>query len=1372
MHTMSSTPAANITTSTVADTSNPEQYPRSSPPIPKQQQPEENGNVSEAETEILSDTNKSVRAKKEITLENGRRRDDDDESPRKRRRRRSRSRSHGSGDEAEDTADLSSVSSRHASPPSRRKEKLDADGTRKMHTANAKKRKVRADSSSSEDEGPPPRTKLRQRRNSSALAPSHSRKASISSVGKRPPPSPYRASSPVRGPGRPRSTKARRPRPLQSTWEEDSSSSSSSRHGSPAKIRRQRSTVPTPGSPANMSHRAKRDTAGRTQLHRACQRGNLVDVEAIVSGNKELIHVDDHAGYLPIHEAALNGHLDVVKLLVDRGSKFDKRSTSDKETPLLDAVENGHVDVVEYLLGLGANPRKRDNRGRTPIDANREAWEEGNDPENRQELEDLLKAAMVNHQGNSANSGDEANERDSPSSASPRHESPSAQSVAPVLNRRRNARAEQSRKDLLWLDSGKGSVAKLRDKAREGDIQMVSALLETGLKPDREAMIGAIKGGHAEVVSLMLAFGAEADPVPGTIDRDASRRRRDMSLPAGEETPMLAAIGRGNVTILRYLLENGVDPRRLDSDGKSYPEIAKDRQGDDWQEEVKLLKEYGQRAGGKRPPVQSPQRLKSSPAKSKQARRSSSTNSRIILAPPKEKPKRSISARPANHLDDSAVASDRESTAEPYLLGKISKRSESESVAPSSPKRRRRLVSGKVREEEMAKAGGSDAEKKPVRPEKLGPKEDKDTKDRPKKVKNEPTEEAKVEDVPPLDRRKLKPDRDREKDRDRPKAATEPPRRPGRPPTNRERSRSPPRSAKMDAEKSEQLRKRRREESNERPTERRPSESALRHVREEKRARAAEGRPDRPKEELRRRDGVPVKVRTGDDPRKEERKKRRDKVANKSQKVEAPKVEALKVDTPKNDTPKAESPKQTTPEAPTEPDDDKEDKERERKDRESQEEAAIADEAREVLRRKHLIRELKHIQQKAQAESKVDQQNQIIVRELALRRIREEEERKQRIALEEEEREQEAREAQEKVEREAREAREAEEHRLAKQEAIEREAREKVEAERLAKEREERERVELAEREEKERQDRERQEREMRESEARRVEETRTRELERRRKEEEDRLCKIEEEKAAELAAEREEQRLKEEAEKQRLEQERIRIAKEEEKKRKAEEDERQRFDLERQKAAEEIAAHEAAESARLKRIEEEASLRRREADRIAQISSLPTTLRQIAEREQAHQPPPRKDYWTRFVEILTVEFPAPKSSSITNGTNHNQYFERWMSNVQAACILNTGDLSLPSEKYPELKSRRETSEHERVRIWQCQKPMLMKELLPDDPTPLEVTMQEQMRDKERWRRLRMEDVFWIKVGQRPHNLFLFPAPLSRCGIPFAIISC
>ncbi|KAF8543946.1 hypothetical protein BDD12DRAFT_145447 [Trichophaea hybrida] len=1334
----------------------------------------------------------------------------DDDSPRKRRKRslsRSAARGRNANDErrsrgnvddgdAEYSSDLSSA--RSSSPMRRMTRERDSLYVERDGPRPERKRKAPIDGTTTSDDElpePEPELRLRRRRNSTLESSPQARKHSVRSSSPLPPNSrfsPTIVSKPRAPPGLKKQRKI--PAPLNTSRDDPSdndSSSSLSRQGSPTRHRRLHSAAArTPGSPISMSHKPKRDTAGRTHLHRACGRGAVQDVETILEQSVELINAEDNAGYMPIHEASLNGHLEVVKALVAHGAQYDVQSRIDLESPLLDAVENGHVPVVQYLLELGADPRKRDRQGRSCLDANKEDDEP---TEVREEIQSLLKAAIKQRPAQRT-SDDETNrasvpvDRDSPSSRDASVASPAQQSPpAPQKGRRRNARAEQSRKDLLWLDSGKGSVIKLREKAREGDLQMVHALLETGLKPDTEALVGAIKGGHTELVSLLLAYAAEADPVPGQADREGSRRKREVSMPVGEETPMLAAIGRGNVVILRYLLDNGVDPRRRDSRGRSYSDIAREREGEFWQEEVQLLKEAWQKAGSSNSPseTKSPSRHKSSPksrSSAKQLRRNSSasSSSRTQSRPPTKRltddkaTKHSVSVNTTHRLGDLPAVSDRESTTEPLgppktRLGRP-KRSDSNALTPGVAKKRRRLVSGKVRDEEEAARIGdplmplserdSDSGSKPDRQSRkytksTGVKSDMEDTIRVEsgitKPKIEPSEDIKMEDAPPLNRPKVKPTRERRPSTTRSDSTTRETKR------HVSRTRSPPKAPRSDIERrqaEEKLRRRKREDyPDDRDRYPRRRDSIVEEPRRLREGRHSEQHP-RPtsvsSEPSRRRDDSRRPNRDEPEKPRQTKEEHQRRIREKEKEEDRDRRERKS----KDERPNTE----------------KRIKETERVEGITQEQ--LDQEAREILRKKHLTKELASIQKKAAKDSKDHKANEVITRELELRRVREKEEQRQRAIREQEEREQEER---EQEEREAREKAKREECEKAEREEREREAKAKEELERAAKAREEQERLErearereareAREREERERiamekAEQERKEREARELEERKAKEQEAKERETKEREAKEREIRLEEERQREverqleeerrrkeqerLAAEAEERRRKEEAEKQRLEQERLeekRRIEEAERKRKAAEEEakRQREKAEKEardrKIAEEL-QQQLAQEQEARRIEEEA----REA---ALIQSLPYTLRNAAENEARGRT--LEDY-RHFIPLFAATFPAtphPTPGNLTpNYITHT--WEKWVLNIQVALALGTNDLTFNGYQ---LTERRPATEHERLRMWSVLSPILCEDLDVDSDRStksMEERAASRMVEKEKY--LNIQHVFWIKV--------------------------
>ncbi|EPS44286.1 hypothetical protein H072_1729 [Dactylellina haptotyla CBS 200.50] len=407
-------------------------------------------------------------------------------------------------------------------------------------------------------------------------------------------------------------------------------STSSSRSNSPhvaTNSRRRRPSLSGPAaSPARLvgpGHKMKRDKTGRNQLHKVCGKGDLDEAKACLAGEPELLNEADNAGYLPIHAAALAGHDGIVAWLIDRGAVVDKPA-EDLSTPLLDAVENGHIDVVNILLENGADPRHRNKAGQSSVDIAMTQRQQLTDEDERtamEQVEEALKAALAKMK-TKKRPDDETRKNESSSSraasvASPSHFSPPPQSN-PIMSgsssRRRTGRGEPTRNEFLWLDAGKGGQAKLKQASRDGDMEMAGKLLESGIVPDPESMMLAARGGHLDVLNLLVAFGGDSDPDPKDVIRQHTKDKSQFPLVTGEETPLLATIGRNNIEVLKLLLrsESMKEPRRLDHKGRSYPEIARHRAGENWEEEVKLLQAAFDAAGPQKTKKSSREKLDSS----------------------------------------------------------------------------------------------------------------------------------------------------------------------------------------------------------------------------------------------------------------------------------------------------------------------------------------------------------------------------------------------------------------------------------------------------------------------------------------------------------------------------------------------------------------------------------------------------------------------------------------------------------------------------------------------------------------------------------------------------------------------------------------
>ena len=346
-------------------------------------------------------------------------------------------------------------------------------------------------------------------------------------------------------------------------------------------------------SPAKMPHKKHRDQIGRTFLARACAANETENARIRLRERPEDVDIADNAGNTPLQIASLEGSAEIVKLLIEHSCDIDCKN-NEKDTPLIDAVENGHLEVVKLLLGAGANPRQGNLNGEEPLDLLNP------EDENHEAIRSALIAAKnksslrrqsEDHSGhNSAATKESGRSSRGASAASPRHSPPMIHPRSPPVigppPRRKTVRSEATRNDLLWM---KPTAENLRDRAGKGDMAGVANILNVLSQADPESLIAAARGGHDEVIQLLLGIGgADADAPP------------IRSIKVGYNTPMLAAIGRGNEKVIQLLLEQpGFDPTRRDHRGHRYYEIAQERQGLNWEKEYEILKEAYDRCSNK-----------------------------------------------------------------------------------------------------------------------------------------------------------------------------------------------------------------------------------------------------------------------------------------------------------------------------------------------------------------------------------------------------------------------------------------------------------------------------------------------------------------------------------------------------------------------------------------------------------------------------------------------------------------------------------------------------------------------------------------------------------------------------------------------------
>lgn len=357
------------------------------------------------------------------------------------------------------------------------------------------------------------------------------------------------------------------PQPLRATRENhpaeysDESSAFESSHSRRRSKTFNQATTPT----GDLTHKMARKRAnkyGRTPLADAAEAGHYEKAKAILAEYPEDLDFPDAAGNTPLQCASLNGHDDIVELLIKSGCNIHCNN-QDGDSPLLDAVENGHLGIVKQLLDAGVDPRARNAVGDEP--AQKINYGESNASEIKKALEEAKsKYSAVN--------------RPIAASQIPQHESSE-------LHGRRttgHGRANRTGQRHLYQHYNRTS---LRDAAAKGDLETVGNIIqvlvnEEGLD-DAQATLNAARGGHHDVVDLLLGLG-NANPDPEPLE----------NVEWGYATPMLAAIGGNNTEVIKLLLQQARDGRLNPTRtyfGKTYSDIARERGGPCWPDEVRLL---------------------------------------------------------------------------------------------------------------------------------------------------------------------------------------------------------------------------------------------------------------------------------------------------------------------------------------------------------------------------------------------------------------------------------------------------------------------------------------------------------------------------------------------------------------------------------------------------------------------------------------------------------------------------------------------------------------------------------------------------------------------------------------------------------------
>ncbi|KAH7092298.1 hypothetical protein FB567DRAFT_235606 [Paraphoma chrysanthemicola] len=291
-----------------------------------------------------------------------------------------------------------------------------------------------------------------------------------------------------------------------------------------------------PASPPARTAAAKPkfDKFGATLLAREAEAGDLAGVKAAYAAARDELDRSDYAGIAPLQKAALQGHEDVVAFLLEAGCRIDCMS-GDGDTPLIDAVENSHLGVIKLLLRNGVDPHHQNKKGKRAIDVLDQ------EDEDAEEIERELKDAIYRR---------------------------------PMIPKDVSSTLPSQAKSSSRLLYNEYNVETLQEKCGDGDILAVGELINNNIRPNNACGVAAARGGHHDILSMLLASGLNPDPDPAK----------------HPETPMTVAIGRGHIKIIELLLEqDGFDPTRRDWEGKTYFEISGEIQGPWGIEAARLL---------------------------------------------------------------------------------------------------------------------------------------------------------------------------------------------------------------------------------------------------------------------------------------------------------------------------------------------------------------------------------------------------------------------------------------------------------------------------------------------------------------------------------------------------------------------------------------------------------------------------------------------------------------------------------------------------------------------------------------------------------------------------------------------------------------
>src|ERR1700733_3075664 len=236
---------------------------------------------------------------------------------------------------------------------------------------------------------------------------------------------------------------------------------------------------------------------------------NCIDLATRLLNQGASVDARDRLGARPLSHAAKSGHLQMIDLLLARGAPIDARNLAGA-TALYFAAEGSHILIAQRLIERGADVKLTGRSGISPIAA---AAYAGNDV--------IVEALLA--RGADERAPDETGKPPIIYAAA----SARLDIVKRLLARNIDVNARYSN-DLTLLMWASGPD----EKAPESQaVKIASYLLDAGAHIDdrddrgRTALMIAAEGGHAEIVNLLVARGADA-----SLKDKAGKRAADLTV--------------------------------------------------------------------------------------------------------------------------------------------------------------------------------------------------------------------------------------------------------------------------------------------------------------------------------------------------------------------------------------------------------------------------------------------------------------------------------------------------------------------------------------------------------------------------------------------------------------------------------------------------------------------------------------------------------------------------------------------------------------------------------------------------------------------------------------------------------------------------